>query len=450
MRRWLAPPFAALASLPLLVLGTPAAPAAQDTSKATATITLRYTTPPSGTDAPTVVLESLGPAPAAATTLVDEEGRTTVQAVVQDLSAPTCRAAPVRDTGLGDDRWCLLLREIHAGSEVTGKLSGAKSVVTLKVAARPGLLLPTVVAVLVLLVAAGFVLYTSNLMGERANRLLLRAQLRRRSDVDKLPEWVEEAKDYLTYARMRSLVGWMRERGKQRATRARASLAAAEKDIGTDIPPGCPLRNDARTEAESVTVVATDLVSFKGEVIDHPARLLEDQLRQAEALVKDFNRKVSDLLPKVPSAQKPLAEAAVQDARDSLATLSALDVESALPERLNKVIAQLQTYSSQAGAMGMQAIGVGNAQDAGLTATIVRERLEAAADIVAASWPVLLAIVVLMVVATVAALSVSYAPKRAFGTAWDYAALAVGVFGSTSVAGIVAAALLWRRTQPQS
>jgi Na+/glutamate symporter len=61
-----------------------------------------------------------------------------------------------------------------------------------------------------------------------------------------------------------------------------------------------------------------------------------------------------------------------------------------------------------------------------------------------------LAIVVLMVVATVAALSVSYAPKRAFGTAWDYAALAVGVFGSTSVAGIVAAALLWRRTQPQS
>lgn len=298
MRRWLTPPFATLAALPLLVLGSPAAPAAQDTSKATATITIRYTTPASGTEAPTVVLESLGPVPAAATTLVDEEGRTTVQAVVQDLSEPTCRTAPVRDTGLGDDRWCLLLRDVRAGSEVTGKLSGAKSVVTLKVAARPGLLLPTVVAVLVLLVAAGFVLYTSNLMGERANRLLLRAQLRRHSDVDKLPAWVEEAKDYLTYARMRALVGWMRERGTQRATRARASLAAAEKDIGTDILPGCPLRNDARTEAESVTVVATDLVSFKGEVVDHPARQLEDKLRQAAALVRDFNSRATAPKPR--------------------------------------------------------------------------------------------------------------------------------------------------------
>jgi hypothetical protein len=54
---------------------------------------------------------------------------------------------------------------------------------------------------------------------------------------------------------------------------------------------------------------------------------------------------------------------------------------------------------------------VGQTQDAGLTAATVRERLDATADIVAASWPVLLAIVVLMV---------------------------------------VAAALLWRRTQPQS
>jgi hypothetical protein len=450
MRRWLAPPFAALAPLPLLILGTPAALTAQDPSKATATISLRYTTPPSGTEAPTVVLESLGPAPVATTTLVDEEGRTTVQAVVQELSEPTCRTAPVRDTGLGDDRWCLLLRDVRAGSEVTGKLSGARSVVTLKVAARPGLLLPAVVAVLVLLVAAVFVLYTGNLMGERANRLLLRAQLRRSSDVAKLPEWVEEAKDYLTYARMRSLVGWMRERGKQRATRARASLAAAEKDIGADIPPGCPLRTDARTEAKSVTVVATDLVSFKGEVIDHPARQLEDRLRQAEALVEDFNRKVRDLLPKVPAKQKPLAEAKVKSTRDSLATLSAMDVVSTLPGQLNEAIAQLQSYGSQAGTTVMQAIGVGQTQDAASTATTVRERLEAAADIVAASWPVVFAIVVLMVVATVAALSVSYAPKRAFGTAWDYVALAVGVFGSTSVAGIVTAALLWRRAQPQS
>ena len=56
-----------------------------------------------------------------------------------------------------------------------------------------------------------------------------------------------------------------------------------------------------------------------------------------------------------------------------------------LPDRLNWVVAQLQLYSFQAGPMGMQAIGVGQAQDAGLTAATGRERLEATADIVAAA-----------------------------------------------------------------
>jgi hypothetical protein len=450
VRQWPALPLAALAALYILYPAPSRAAAAQGSDKATATITLRYTLPPSGARTRMVVLKSLGPAPTAVITLVDEEGRTAVQAEAQDLSKPHCKAARVHDTGLGGDRWCLRLRGVQAGSEVTGKLSGSKSVVTLKVAARHGLRLPTVVAVLVLLLAVGFVLYTSNLMGERTNRLLVDAQLRRRSDVAGLRNWVEEAKDYLTYARIRSLVGWMRERGKQRATRARASLAAAEKDVSLNILPECPLRNEARTEAKNEEVSATDLVSFKGEVLDHPARELEDTLQRAEVLVKDFNSKVNILLPMVPAPQEDGAKALIQQTRDGLVTLSAADVDSKLVADLNKTIAQLSQYIGASRAAGMLATGTGATPGPGRATPTAKERLYEAADIVAASWPVVLAIVVLMIVATVAALSTSYATKRAFGTAWDYASLAVAVFGSTSIAGIVAAALLWRRAPAQT
>jgi hypothetical protein len=440
-------PLAILAAFSLFTVPASGTLAAQGAEKATATITLRYTLSPSGAAARTVVLKSLGPPPAASTTLVNEDGRTTVQAEVQDPSTTTCRSAPVHDTGLGDDRWCVLLRDVQAASEVTGKLAGAKAVVTLKVAARDGLLFPTAVAVLVLLLAAGFVFYTANLLGERTHRLLVRAQLRRRSGVAGLPEWVEAARDYLTWARIRSLVGWMRDRGQQRATRARASLAAAESDLSLDILPKCPLRKEARDEAARKDVSATQLISFKGEILEHPAAVLEDALRRAEVLIKDFDGKVKALLPRVPSGQKVLAEALVKRTREGLDTVSAADIQTVMPEKLNETISQLRAYIGSGDATAFLATATSSTEPATRTA---RERLLAAADIVAASWPIVLAIIVLMVVATVAALSVSYAAKRTFGTAWDYAALAVSVFGSTSVAGIVAAALLWRRTQAQT
>jgi hypothetical protein len=114
---------------------------------------------------------------------------------------------------------------------------------------------------------------------------------------------------------------------------------------------------------------------------------------------------------------------------------------------MNETIKLLRSYIGQGGAVAYMgtAATAGSAEES----PAPRERLRAAVDVVAATWPVMVAIVVLMIVATVAALSASYAPKRAFGTGWDYATLAVGVFGSTSVAGIVTAALLWRRSRPQ-
>jgi hypothetical protein len=445
--RWrLALPLAALAAL------SAAAPAfgvvAQASDKPAATISLRYTAPPSDSVARTVVLKALGPAPAASTTLVDEEGRTAVRARVQAPLDPACRVTHIRDTGLGDDRWCLQLEDIWAGSEVTGKLSGPKSVVTLKVAARHGLRLPVLVAVLVLLIAAGFVFYNSNLMGERVNRLLLDAQLRRKSSVDCLRTWVEQAKDYLSYARIRSLVAWMRDRGPQRTARARASLMATEQKVGENLP-DCPLRRAARDEAARATVSAKDLVSPNGEILDHPATRLEDALLGAAAQVENFDSKVDALMPSVPEDRKSAAEALKRKAHAELATITIHDVDSTLPEMLNQHVAQIRQYTTPGVAGGFLA-GTGVGLSTSVAPPTVRDRLVAAADVVAASAPVVIAIVVLMVVATIAALSASYAPKRTFGTAWDYAALGVAVFGSTSVAGIAAAALLWRRTQPHT
>ena len=420
--------------------------AGQGSDRAAASLAVRYSLPPDGGHDRTLVLEALGPAPAGQVTLVDQEGRTSVRVAVLNLSNAACQHAPVRDTGLGEDRWCLQLAGLRAGSEVTGKLSGPSSVVTLKVAARHGLRLPVAFSVLVLLLAAGFVLYTSSLMGERASRLLTMALLRRRSDVAGLRDWAESAKDFLTWERIRSLVGWMRERGRQRATRARASLAAAEEEVSGAGLPDCPLRTSARDEAGSTVVRATDLVSPRGAILDHPAHVLEEALGRAVDLLDDFNTKVELLMPLVPQERMGDAEAKVRQTRASFTTISASDVESALPARLNETTGLLTSYIGQAAAsafMGTRA----SATSTSITTT-PRERFREVAEVGAASWPIMAAIVVLMVVATVAALSANYAQKPTFGTATDYTALAVAVFGSTSVAGIVAAALLWRRGRP--
>ena len=331
---------------------------------------------------------------------------------------------------------------------MTGTLSGPASSVTIKVAGRHGLRLPTTVAVLVLLLAAGFVLYTSSLMGERANRLLLRAQLRRRSDVRGLDDWVARAEHFLTWDQMRSLVGWMRARGKQRADKARASLAATEGEIGLEVLPRCPLREAAEAEARRTDVLADELVSDRGELLDLPATRLENELRQAEGLVRSFDAKVETLEPLIPEERKPDAKALVAQSRSGLVALSPGDVESTLPAQLNETIAQLMSYigpGAPAAFMATEAWAVPPTVTAA-----AKERIRGAVDFVAASWPILLAIVVLMVVATIAALSTSYARNQTFATAWDYTTLAVGVFGSTSVAGIVTAALLWRRSRPQT
>ena len=225
-----------------------------------------------------------------------------------------------------------------------GTLSGPASAVTIKVAGRHGLRLPATVAVLVLLLAAGFVLYTSSLMGERANRLLLRAQLRRRSNVRGLDDWVARAEDFLTWDQMRSLVAWMRDRGKRRADKARASLAATQEEIGLEILPECSLREAAEAEARRTDVLADELVSDRGELLDLPATRLENDLRQAEGLVRSFDAKVKTLEPLIPEERKPDAEALVAQSRRGLATLSPGDVESTLPAQLNETIAQLMSY----------------------------------------------------------------------------------------------------------
>ena len=88
MRPWPAPALLVLAALMVLAPTPSAASAAQNADKPKATISLRYTLPPSGGRARTVVVESLGPAPMAPATLVDGEGRVAVRAVARDLAEP--------------------------------------------------------------------------------------------------------------------------------------------------------------------------------------------------------------------------------------------------------------------------------------------------------------------------------------------------------------------------
>ena len=166
-------------------------------------------------------------------------------------------------------------------------------------------------------------------------------------------------------------------------------------------------------------------------------------------MIDAFEKSVSELVPRVPKDQRPQAEALVDGGRKILSTLSEWNRET-VDSQLRDIVGQIAGYTeiaTEAATVSFLASRIGLGP---VSLTEVARRLQplpglpAVVEAVRVGAAILGVVVVLMLLATLAALSANYAPDEDFGTAWDYLALALSVTASSSIAGVVAAALLVR------
>jgi len=435
-----------------------AAIAAPDTLAATpreGQVTFHFDLWPWSSSRPIVVLVGRGVAPVHPTPLVVASGRDRVVAKPIDPPDTRCERLRYRFTGLGGSQaWCFSLDRLVASGSFSGKLRGSSASVTLTITTRhvwwSG---PLWTAFGAAVVAVALVFFTSSRLPSLITALRLRSEKERTGKrVTDLDGWMREARGRMTQGDLLSAVIWMRTDGIAALEATRADLADA-LERASAIPDGSPLRTAARREAEKTSIDASDLLGTDGKRATSNASQLLGLIERMQADISEWQLEVGRLLPGVSPAHEKEAQQEIQDAQAELATLSARNVEW-VKTKLDDVVGQLAVWSDSARPAVQALFGSGVTADVGL-----REfsdgvefgrgslrRLLPLADATAARGLLVVTVILLMAVAAGTALVANYLPNDTFGSFSDYASLAVSVFGSATITGIVGAALAWTKT----
>jgi hypothetical protein len=437
----------------LLTAGVVSALLVSDARAATPSgaLTVRFDVDPGTVTTHTVQFLAVGAVPAESVKLVDSEGKHAVTASKQsDAKACETAAKDERDTGLGDDAWCVKLEGVRAGQSVSGKLAGDGAVVKLTLTARDAWYGPVIAAIIAALVAAALVWTTTYGLSSIVTSKRLKGVVRRhKAKIGGLEAWNEEAADRLTESQRLERVIWMRDRGVPHLKRMRAALKKEVEGATADGIPDNPLLVAARSEAERSDMKVEDLVGPDDEVAVSAAEELLGLVRTVRAGLDDFEAQVELLLPQVPAGKKAEAEATIAVVRQSLTTLSPLRVTQVL-DGMQQAIGQLVEYTAPTDRAAFAAVGISGgarAAAARVSAVVASPRVRGFVDAAGASAAVVVTVLLLMALVVATAVSANWAPKQTFAGFWDYAALVVSVFGSATITGIVSATILLGRTQ---
>ena len=424
-----------------------------------------------------------GPAFDGTATLVDASGRNqvTVVSVAPEYCVGAERLAIALDQATtATSEWCLKVRGLRPGSEVTGTLSTSAAVLKLKLAVRHNYWFgPALVTLLALGLAAAGVLLGPDRLGGFVRRKRLQAALAKNQQRTSADErgiqgldqpWVETARrrgvDTTSSVFVGSVIDVI-DRGPDRANLERSTLK--QHLAGSTLPNGHPLRVGAEQEAGTTTYEVSSFLDNKGAAVSHPASEWLSTIKRAEQLQAKLNTLsewIERLLPTDSAIRDSLRRRldavrtffAAVDEGDGLDDIEDLAdaVLLAINETVGQQVPRESTGMERAARRHEEAMAPPGVKALELVfsarsmARLAKRRTGGALDpdlwvpTLLASGAILAAIAFVMTVAAGSVAASSYATNVAFGTPDDYAKLFLAALASSGVTGVVSTLLLWR------
>lgn len=425
----------------VLVLLACSSAAAQ--SNPTATLVYRTNVDLVETTDRTIVILASGPPPAQGGVLVTDDGGATISVQIFDPESQDCLNAPVLNSGLGSNRWCVRLTGIKAGQAFKGQLMGPSSTIALTVAARDKLRFPIAFAAVALVLSVGLLFLTTKALPLLVTSIAL-AQVRD-DGLAGLTEWIRTARIHLSLQDTLVRVRWAQRHGKQRLTAIRASLQV--RLHASAIPKRCPLHVAAQSEAARHDFAISDLLTERGIAAISRAERLTSLVVKSDAAIVDFHN-ISGVLVSLTSGPNLHSAQDLMDRGNALAeeylaeftyepfvkrlqdTLDVLRGYVPLPVPPPKVPPHFVPFAAATADMAILGVNIGPTARKTLSFGMV-----------------FLAAILLMAVAVAVVLSTQYFPNQTFGSFADYVGLVAAMLGSSSAAGILTVLLLLRSPQ---
>jgi hypothetical protein len=433
-----------------------------------------------------------GPAFKGTATLVDSAGlnQTTVRSAPLAYCLPAVRrhiAADSGTAGTSASEWCLRMRGLKPGSQVTGNISTPKIRLKLTLGVRHNYWFgPALVTLAALgLAVAGVLLLGPDALGGFMRRRRLQAALvgnRQRLEKGNKAiqgldqQWVDKVGRAGVDISSATFVWSLRDVIKQGPDHADDERETLRKHLGDPaLPAKQPLRDAAQREASTPTYQVADFLDDNGTRVPHPASEWLMTIKRAERLrarldtldrsldgMFEQDSRTKDMLKRrLAAARTSFAEVGDADGLDDVDGLADA-VLLASNEAVGQAVSAEEVEGLVRAGRDEEEPAVTTTGLAGLAILSARRlaRLEVrrTSRVLGTErwWPTLLAsgailaaIVFVMIIAAGSVAVSSYATNPTFGTTADYVKLFFVALGSSVVTGLVSTILLWspRSTQ---
>lgn len=368
--------------------------------------------------------------------LVDAVGEHAVRVTSVDVS--NCANVSARTTGVGTTEWCLQLRGIDVGYEYTGTITPEgdeeRTALTITLTARHNFIVwPMVVSLIAITAGVLWALWTGVRLRNVVSSSLLRAAIVKNRGPGGAPlvdDLVAKA-DLLLKSRrsaddVRAIVTAILGPGLERAETAREALGESLAQFTRRHPDF----NDAALSLKAREIQTrphrfNDFYTDSGDPITkHPAEAWIERIAKVSSLLNQLE-KASSHIPQGKQALTDQANLVYESLRDATDD-DGIELAKGHLDRLWEDVFP----------------AAGQTLDEAMTQAgddVVAHTTSAFGAIATVGLALLITVIGFAAIALAGVLSGTYVANKIFGTFWDYFALFLAAFASTSVAGIVAA-----------
>jgi hypothetical protein len=316
----------------------PEAPAAKTAAAQTATLNIPLSSSEKqGSGEAYLRIAAAGKPPSRPSHLLSGDGSESVRVNADDPSP--CKGLPLhRALGQGvNSEWCLRLRGITDAQQVSGKVTGKATDLTLTVSRRTGFFWVPLAAVLGGLILGLALLVVPVWLRNRIRKGLLDKEL---DENDRSTQQIESLRDWVTGRRnagekddaILPLVVWVRTRGRDIAKDARQKLQQALR-VST-LPRDHPFRSAAEERADSTKLKVTDFLKEDGtRTARHPLLDWIEGLATLDSQRRELQR-LANTIRMLPPAAQDAPTKALEEAQHAFDAVSK-------PEEVSPVEAKL-------------------------------------------------------------------------------------------------------------